>query len=410
MYPSSKVRRWPAEGNTRVPYWVYSDSAIYAQEQERIFRGPSWSFLCLEAELTKPNTWRTSSLGEMPVVVTRDEHGVLHAFENRCAHRGALLCLKDRGQDRKIVCVYHNWTYDLQGNLTGVAFRRGLGGQGGLPDDCRPETQSPRKLRLEILAGLVFGTLSDAAPPLAKYLGPEIIKRIRRVMRAPVKVLGSYSQIVPSNWKLYLENVKDTYHASLLHTFFTTFRLARMTQTGGVIINENGGGHASLTMVADTGGREYEQAGMRAANDGLKLEAPELLESVDEFGDGCGLQILAVFPSFVLQQIRNSLAVRRIVPTGLETTELVWTAFGFEDDSPELAEMRLRQANLIGPAGYVSMEDGAAPGFVQRGARSASELLSVVEMGGSEIVSCQSKVSEAAVRGMWHAWRQQMGL
>ena len=410
MSPSGTVRRWPTEGNTRVPYWVYSDSEIYALEQERIFRGPSWSFLCLEAELAKPNTWRTSSLGEMPVVVTRDERGILHAFENRCAHRGALLCLKDRGQDRKIVCVYHNWTYDLEGNLTGVAFRRGLGGQGGMPEDCQPETQSPRKLRVETLAGLVFGTLSDAAPPLETYLGPEIIKRIRRVMRAPVRVLGSYSQIVPSNWKLYLENVKDTYHASLLHTFFTTFRLARMTQTGGVIINENGGGHASLTMVADSGGREYEQAGMRAANEGLKLEAPELLESVDEFGDGCGLQILAVFPSFVLQQIRNSLAVRRIVPKGLETTELIWTAFGFEDDSPKLTEMRLRQANLIGPAGYVSMEDGAAPGFVQRGATGAPELLSVVEMGGSEIVSCQSKVSEAAVRGMWHAWRQQMGL
>jgi anthranilate 1,2-dioxygenase large subunit/terephthalate 1,2-dioxygenase oxygenase component alpha subunit len=410
MNPSSIVRRWPTEGNARVPYWVYSDGAIYAQEQERIFRGPSWSFLCLEVELTKPNTWRTSSLGEMPVVVTRDEHGILHAFENRCAHRGALLCLKDRGQDRKIVCVYHNWTYDLEGNLTGVAFRRGLGGQGGLPEDCHPETQSPRKLRVETLAGLVFGTLSAAAPPLETYLGAEIIQRIRRVMRAPIKVLGSYSQIVPSNWKLYLENVKDTYHASLLHTFFTTFRLARMTQTGGVIINENGGGHASLTMVADSGGREYEQAGMRAANEGLKLEAPELLESIDEFRDGCGLQILAVFPNFVLQQIRNSLAVRRIVPKGLETTELIWTAFGFEDDSPKLTEMRLRQANLVGPAGYVSMEDGAAPGFVQRGSRAAPELLSVVEMGGSGIASCQSKVSEAAVRGMWHAWRQQMGL
>jgi phenylpropionate dioxygenase-like ring-hydroxylating dioxygenase large terminal subunit len=410
MSPSGNARRWPAEGNTRVPYWVYSDRDIYAQEQERIFRGPSWSFLCLEAELPKPNTWRTSSLGDMPVVVARDDQGVLRAFENRCAHRGALLCLKDRGEERKIVCVYHNWTYDLQGNLTGIAFRRGLGGQGGLPEDCRPETQAPRKLRVETLAGLVFGTLSAVAPSLDAYLGPEIIKRIRRVMRAPIKVLGSYSQIVPSNWKLYLENVKDTYHASLLHTFFTTFRLARMTQTGGLIINDNGGSHASLTMVADGGGREYEQAGMRAAKEGMTLEAPELLESVDEFGDGCGLQILAVFPSFVLQQIRNSLAVRRIVPKGLESTELFWTAFGFEDDSPKLTEMRLRQANLIGPAGFVSMEDGAAPGFVQRAVRAAPELLSVVEMGGSGIASGQSKVSEAAVRGMWHAWRQQMGL
>jgi phenylpropionate dioxygenase-like ring-hydroxylating dioxygenase large terminal subunit len=410
MNPTRNGRQWPTEGNTRVPYWVYCDGEIYAQEQERIFRGPSWSFLCLEAELAKPNSWRTSSLGEMPVVVARDDRGVLRAFENRCAHRGALLCLKDRGEDRKIVCVYHNWTYDLEGNLTGVAFRRGLGGKGGLPEDCRPETQAPRKLRVVALAGLVFGTLSAIAPPLEIYLGDDIIQRIRRVMRAPVRVLGTYSQIVPSNWKLYLENVKDTYHASLLHTFFTTFRMARLTQKGALIINDSGGGHASLTMAADGGGREYEQAGIRTAQEGLKLEAPELLQSIDEFGDGCGVQIVAVFPSFVLQQIRNSLAVRRIVPQGLGRTELIWTAFGFEDDGPELTEMRLRQANLIGPAGYVSMEDGAAPGFVQRAALAAPELLSVVEMGGSGISSSESKVSEAAVRGMWHAWREQMGI
>jgi anthranilate 1,2-dioxygenase large subunit/terephthalate 1,2-dioxygenase oxygenase component alpha subunit len=410
MPSAGNVRAWPAEGLSRVPYWVYSDAGLYAQEQERIFRGPTWSFLTLEAELPGPNTWRTASLGDMPVVVARDDAGVLHAFENRCAHRGALICLKDRGEDRRLTCVYHNWTYDLEGNLAGVAFRRGLGGQGGLPDDCRPETQGPRKLRVASLDGLVFGTLSPASPPLEDYLGPEIVARIRRVMRAPVKVLGSYSQIVPSNWKLYLENVKDTYHASLLHTFFTTFRLARMTQKGGLIVNDSGGGHASITMAADSGGREYEEAGIRTAKEGMRLEAPEMLRSTDEFQDGCGLQMVAVFPSFVLQQIRNSLAVRRIVPRGLERTELQWTLFGFSDDGPEMTEMRLRQANLVGPAGYVSMEDGAAPGFVQRTTQSASDLASVVEMGGSGFASSESKVSEAAVRGMWHAWRRHMGL
>ncbi|MGZ3329604.1 MAG: Rieske (2Fe-2S) protein, partial [Xanthobacteraceae bacterium] len=65
--------QWPAEGLTRVPYWLYSDSDIYEQEQARIFRGPTWSFLCLEAELPGPNSYRRSSLGAMPVVVTRDK-------------------------------------------------------------------------------------------------------------------------------------------------------------------------------------------------------------------------------------------------------------------------------------------------------------------------------------------------
>jgi anthranilate 1,2-dioxygenase large subunit len=403
-------RDWPAEGLTRVPYWVYSDQDLYDEEQERIFRGPTWNFLCLEAELPGPNTYRTSHLGDMAVVVTRDQDGKLHAFENRCAHRGAVLCLNESGEAKDIVCVYHNWSYDLEGNLTGVAFRRGVAGKGGMAPDAKPDCQGPRKLRIDTLGGLVFGTLSPQTPPLEQYLGPEIVQHIRRVMRGPVKLLGGYSQVLQSNWKLYMENVKDSYHASLLHTFFTTFRLNRLSQKGGIIVSESGGNHISYSMSADVAGKEYEQAGMRSAKDGLKLEAPEVLQSVDEFGDGIGIQILSVFPGFVLQQIRNSLAVRRVVPQGLEKSELVWTCFGYADDDAEMTERRLCQANLIGPSGYISMEDGAATGFVQRAVRSAPGVQSVVEMGGNSTASDDNRVTEASVRGFWKAYRHHMAL
>ena len=70
-------RSWPIEGLTRIPYWIYADRELYAEEQTRIFRGDAWTFLCLEAELPRPETFRTSNLGDMPVVVTRDADGVL---------------------------------------------------------------------------------------------------------------------------------------------------------------------------------------------------------------------------------------------------------------------------------------------------------------------------------------------
>ena len=409
MTAAAGVPAWPAEGLTRVPYWVYCDPEIYDREQVEIFRGATWNFLCFEAELPGPNSYRRSTLGDMPVVVTRDREGKLHAFENRCAHRGSLLVLNESGEAHDIICVYHNWSYDLCGNLTGVAFRKGLGGKGGMPPQCRPEEHGPRKLRLETLCGLVFGSLCAQTPPLAQYLGPDILARIGRVMRAPVKLLGDYSQTLPSNWKLYMENVKDSYHASLLHTFFTTFRLNRLSQKGGIVVSESGGHHASYSLAADSGGKEYEQAGMRSAQERFGLEEPKLLEWKDEFGDGIGLQILSVFPTFVLQQTRNSLAVRRLVPRGLGQSELVWTCFGFADDDAEMTERRLRLANLIGPAGYISMEDGAAPGFVQRAVASAPDLVSVVEMGGASTASDDNRVTEAAVRGFWKAYRRHMG-
>jgi anthranilate 1,2-dioxygenase large subunit/terephthalate 1,2-dioxygenase oxygenase component alpha subunit len=149
---------------------------------------------------------------------------------------------------------------------------------------------------------------------------------------------------------------------------------------------------------------------MRSASGGYRLEAPEMLESVDEVGDGVTLQILTVFPGFVLQQIMNCLAVRQVLPKGVGGTELVWTAFGYAGDNEKMSERRMKQSNLVGPAGYISLEDGAATGFVQRGVAGASVRASVVEMGGGSIESNESRITEASVRGFWKQYRSHMDL
>jgi anthranilate 1,2-dioxygenase large subunit/terephthalate 1,2-dioxygenase oxygenase component alpha subunit len=404
-------RSWPAEGVTRVPYWVYQDEAIYRQEQQKIWRGNTWNYLCLEAELPAPKSFVTTFLGDMPVVVTRDANGALHAWENRCAHRGALVCMQPRGTAERFSCIYHNWTYDHAGNLTNVAFRRGIAGKGGMPADARPETQAPKKLRVASINGLVFGTLSSSVPDLETYIGAEVLARLKRVLKKPLKLLGTYTQVLPNNWKLYMDNVKDTYHASLLHLFFTRFRINRLTQKGGVFVSSDGAHHCTYTEMVEDRGDAYEKDGMRSAgSQSFSLENPEVLDQVDEFGDRVSIQILSLFPGFVLHQIRNSLAARQVVPKGIDRTELHWTLFGFADDDEAMTRRRLLQANLVGPAGYISMEDGAATGFVQRGVAGSPERASVIEMGGDVIGSGDSRITETAVRGLWKAWRSYMSV
>jgi phenylpropionate dioxygenase-like ring-hydroxylating dioxygenase large terminal subunit len=256
----------------------------------------------------------------------------------------------------------------------------------------------------------VFGTLSEAAPALADYIGPQILPRMKRVMVKPLKVLGTYTQVLPNNWKLYMDNVKDTYHASLLHLFFTRFRINRLTQKGGVFVSDDGAHHCTYTEMVEDRGDAYETGGMRSAGGAhdFRLQAPELLEQVDELGDNVSIQILSLFPGFVLHQIRNSLAARQVIPKGIERTELNWTLFGFADDDEAMLRRRLLQANLVGPAGYISMEDGAATGFVQRGVAASSDRASVIEMGGAHIGSGDSRITETAVRGLWKAWRSYM--
>ena len=406
---------WPAGLLTRVPYRVFRQPEILAQEQARVFRGATWNYLCLEAEIPGPGDWRTTHVGEMPVVVTRDHDGTVHAFENRCAHRGTLIALDDEGRGAKdLACVYHAWRYDLRGNLQSVAFRRGIAGKGGMPDCFRLEDHAPRKLRIATVAGLVFGTLSDATPDIGTYLGPEILARLTRVLggRQPV-VLGRFTQALPNNWKLYAENVRDSYHASLLHLFFTTFEVNRLTQKGGLIVSEGGGNHVSWSAVdrgETTRDATYGAQGIRSEAQDYRLQDPSLLAGEDEFGDGISLQILSVFPGFVLQQIQNSIAVRQILPRGVDRTDLVWTYLGFADDPPERQRMRMKQSNLVGPAGFVSMEDGCVGGFVQRGVAGAEEAQAVLEMGGAAAESVSTRATEASVRGFWKAWRAAMGM
>ncbi len=231
------------------------------------------------------------------------------------------------------------------------------------------------------------------------------------MLRGPIEVLGRFVQALPNNWKLYVENVKDTYHASLLHAFFGTFRITRLTQGGGVLVSEDGGHHASYTIDRpdDRTSAAYREQGLRSEHAGYRLADPSLLDAVDEFGDGIQLQILSVFPTLIVQQIHNCLAVRQVLPKGPQAMELHWTYIGFQDDSAEMRTRRLKQSNLVGPAGYVSMEDGCVGGFVQRGVAAASDELSVVNMGGEGTESQETRATEASVRGFWKAYRRYMG-
>jgi anthranilate 1,2-dioxygenase large subunit/terephthalate 1,2-dioxygenase oxygenase component alpha subunit len=411
MSTADTARAWPDATLARLPYWVYQDAGVYRDELRRIFEGPVWNYVGLESDIPAPGDFRTTFVGEMPVVVVRGETGETHAFENRCAHRGALIALDDAGTAKHFQCVYHAWTYDLRGNLLGVAFEKGVNGRGGMPASFCKAEHGPRKLTTATLCGLIFASLAPAAPPIEAYLGDEVRGRLARVLARPIRVLGRFVQALPNNWKLYVENVKDTYHASLLHAFFGTFRITRLTQGGGVLVSPDGAHHTSYTIDRsdDRTSAAYREQGIRSEKAGYRLADPSLLDTVDEFGDGIQLQILTVFPTFVLQQIANCLAVRQVLPKGPGAMELHWTYFGFADDSPAMRRRRLVQANLVGPAGYVSMEDGCIGGFVQRGAAAAADQTSVITMGGEGAESAETRATEASVRGFWKAYRRHMG-
>lgn len=405
--------KWPNADYTRTPYRVFTDEAIHDREMDRIFKGSTWNYLALEAEIPEAGSYKTVQIGNTPVVVSRNPQGEVKAFVNRCAHRGATVVRQEFGKADNHACIYHQWNYDSSGTLCGVPYRRGLNGNGGYPADFKPAEHGLQRLNVALYRGLIFGSFSEDPPDLVDYLGPNIVMHLDRIFVKPVKILGYHRQRISANWKLYFENIKDPYHAGLLHTFMATFGVYRSTQQGNTLLSP-GGGHAvvySVTNTDDTASVvEAYKGTTNKYQDDFTLADPKLLQWTPDFHDGIGNLIISVFPNLVVHQILNTLATRQVRPLGTGAMELYWTYFGFEDDAAEQTEARLRQLNLVGPAGYISMEDGEAIRLVQQSIAGERETTSFIEMGGrGPIVDAAHVVTEVCTRGLWKQYAHTMG-
>jgi anthranilate 1,2-dioxygenase large subunit len=411
---ASGIANWPVTDFTRVPYRVFRDPAVRTAEAERLFAGPHWNYLGIEAEVPSPGDFLISYVGERQVVLQRTEDGALAAFINSCAHRGAQLVRRLRGNAQSHTCAYHQWCFDTTGDLIAVPQQRGVKGAGGMPCDFDKADFSLKTLRVESYKGLVFGTFSSETSSLFDYLGPKIRPEIDRIFDRPVRVLGYWRQRVPANWKLYLENVKDPYHAGLLHLFHVTFGIYRPTMSGRVIMDATQG--HSILRTADIGEDRAEvektYAGIDKLREDYRLNDPSIFDVVPDYDDRVTNMIMTIFPNLMLGQVANTFQTRHVRPKGLREFELYWTYFGFEGDDHTAIEGKLRQSNFVGPAGYISLEDGEAGRLVQTGTdRRDDDDGSIVQMGGRGPIEDQDTLAtEVALRGFWKHYAHAMGI
>ncbi|MNG07351.1 Salicylate 5-hydroxylase, large oxygenase component [compost metagenome] len=141
----------------------------------------------------------------------------------------------------------------------------------------------------------------------------------------------------------------------------------------------------------------------------MQLKDPRFLDIVPEpWWGGPTAVMMTLFPSLILQQQVNSVSTRHIQPDGHGAFDFVWTHFGFEDDSAEMTQRRLRQANLFGPAGFVSADDGEVIEFSQLGFEQKPWHRSVAELGGKTAENTDHMVTETLIRGMYAYWRRVM--
>ena len=189
-----------------LPREFYTDPDVFEFDIEAIYHR-SWIMVGFEAELPSPGCTLALTVGRSPVVVVRGRDGALRAFFNSCRHRGAQICADGLAKRPRLVCPYHQWAYDLQGNLVHASR---------MAPDFDPVEHALRPVALRTVAGTIYVCLADAPPAFDEFhdqfepmLAPHQLHR--------GKVAFETTLVERANWKLVMENARECYHCAVNH-------------------------------------------------------------------------------------------------------------------------------------------------------------------------------------------------
>jgi phenylpropionate dioxygenase-like ring-hydroxylating dioxygenase large terminal subunit len=398
----------------RVDGRAYVDPGVFSLELDRIFT-EGWVFVGHESEIPESGDYVTRRLGLDPVIMIRDRSGRVGVLANRCAHRGVMLLTGERGNVGSFSCIFHGWTYSLDGTLRGVPQ------PGGLVRD-RSECSLDRPGQVDAYRGFVFADKSGTAGSLADHLGAGGCELLDWVCDlSPTGELsisaGWLGQEVASNWKMWAESDLDGYHLATLHA--SLWRVVPGTQyEAAVMAGENrvtatardrGRGHVELEFwrgydrqlawlgvprerVADYCQALTEARGEQRAEELLWQGPPHAL----------------IFPNLFLGEM--NLAI--IDPVAPDRTVHWHTPLLLDGVSAGFNQRVLRQSEAaMGPAGFLLPDDAAAAermqaGFGHRGGwmdLSRGLARERVDERGDRV----SHVSdEVTTRGFWQHWQR----
>jgi phenylpropionate dioxygenase-like ring-hydroxylating dioxygenase large terminal subunit len=200
------VRRPLLDAET-LPAWCYTSPAFYRREVERIFM-KVWNFLGTVDQIPQPGDYFTVNFVGVPVIILRDTAGKIRAFANSCRHRGSEL-LSGSGNCKLISCPYHSWTYELTGALRGA------------PEMAQTHDFDKAKyglipIKLDTWGGFIFINFDDNCAPLRDYLG-DLPEKLAPYRLEDMTCTRRRSFDMACNWKLFVENAKESYHIGTVH-------------------------------------------------------------------------------------------------------------------------------------------------------------------------------------------------
>jgi Rieske 2Fe-2S family protein len=192
-----------------LPRALYNDPMLFRLDMEEVYQ-KEWLFVGMTSEIPKKGDYFTLEVGQNPVLVVRDADGSVNAFHNTCRHRGSRICTAHRGKVANLVCPYHQWTYDLKGNLLFAGTEMG--------DGFDQKAHGLNKAHCRTAGGFIFVCLAKEIPEgdfeaflatLHEYMEPYDVENTKLAVESNI--------VEQANWKLVLENNRECYHCAGSH-------------------------------------------------------------------------------------------------------------------------------------------------------------------------------------------------
>ncbi len=189
-----------------LPQYIYNSPDMFSFDMVAIY-GQSWLFAGFEAEFKRPGDYTSFMVGAWPVMIVRGRDGDLRAFHNSCRHRGSTICPTGAGNQARLTCPYHRWTYDLNGKLLAA---------GRMPEGFDKGAHGLNPVHLETVAGAVFICLAET-PPAFDGLRAQLTPLLAPHNLNHAKLAFESTLVEFANWKLVMENARECYHCATGH-------------------------------------------------------------------------------------------------------------------------------------------------------------------------------------------------
>jgi Rieske 2Fe-2S family protein len=204
--PISSLLDARADGHS-LPAGLYTREDVFDADLDVFFRH-HWIQIGLECDVPEPGDASVVDIGSSSLIILRDDDGALRVLHNVCRHRGSRLLDPGVSVVSKLVCPYHQWTYELTGALI-YAPHMGV--------DFDKECKSLKAVNFKSIGGLIYVCLSDNPPEDVARLEEVMEVRLAPYGLRDAKVAFEKDVIEKGNWKLTLENNRECYHCSANH-------------------------------------------------------------------------------------------------------------------------------------------------------------------------------------------------